>query len=115
MPPKVETKLYVGLSEMQRAWYTKILSREIPVLNGSFYVDLLFAQLCVLLVTTHTAKVVQKSQLLNILMQLRKVCNHPYLFTGAEPMVNGEYVEASFALLLHQRFGQQLDKRCLLC
>ena len=26
-----------------------------------------------------------RSRLLNILMQLRKVCNHPYLFTGAEP------------------------------
>lgn len=26
-----------------------------------------------------------KKQLLNILMQLRKVCNHPYLFQGAEP------------------------------
>ena len=24
-------------------------------------------------------------RLLNILMQLRKVCNHPYLFDGAEP------------------------------
>ena len=22
---------------------------------------------------------------MNVLMQLRKVCNHPYLFTGAEP------------------------------
>lgn len=27
----------------------------------------------------------QKVRLLNILMQLRKVCNHPYLFDGAEP------------------------------
>ena len=26
-----------------------------------------------------------KMQLLNILMQLRKCCNHPYLFDGAEP------------------------------
>ena len=26
-----------------------------------------------------------KVRLLNILMQLRKVCNHPYLFDGAEP------------------------------
>jgi len=24
-------------------------------------------------------------RILNILMQLRKVCNHPYLFNGAEP------------------------------
>ena len=26
-----------------------------------------------------------KLRLLNILMQLRKCCNHPYLFDGAEP------------------------------
>ena len=26
-----------------------------------------------------------KTRLLNILMQLRKCCNHPYLFDGAEP------------------------------
>ena len=26
-----------------------------------------------------------KIRLLNILMQLRKCCNHPYLFDGAEP------------------------------
>ena len=28
---------------------------------------------------------VEKMRLLNILMQLRKCCNHPYLFDGAEP------------------------------
>ena len=26
-----------------------------------------------------------KMRLLNVLMQLRKCCNHPYLFDGAEP------------------------------
>ena len=26
-----------------------------------------------------------KTRLLNIMMQLRKCCNHPYLFDGAEP------------------------------
>ena len=29
-----------------------------------------------------------KMRLLNILMQLRKCCNHPYLFDGAEPGIN---------------------------
>lgn len=55
---------YVGLSEMQRKWYTKVLSKEIDVLNG--------------------AGKMEKSRLLNIVMQLRKCCNHPYLFDGAE-------------------------------
>ncbi len=26
-----------------------------------------------------------RSKLLNVVMQLRKCCNHPYLFQGAEP------------------------------
>jgi SNF2 family DNA or RNA helicase len=33
-------------------------------------------------------------RLLNICMQLRKACNHPYLFDGAEPTpyTNGEHL-----------------------
>ncbi|XP_070553116.1 SWI/SNF-related matrix-associated actin-dependent regulator of chromatin subfamily A member 5-like isoform X2 [Ptychodera flava] len=63
--PKKETKIYVGLSKMQREWYTKILMKDIDVVNGAGKTD--------------------KMRLLNILMQLRKCCNHPYLFDGAEP------------------------------
>ena len=36
-----------------------------------------------------------KMRLLNILMQLRKCCNHPYLFDGAEPgndKINMQYI-----------------------
>ncbi|XP_060230470.1 probable global transcription activator SNF2L1 isoform X2 [Meriones unguiculatus] len=65
LPPKKETKIYLGLSKMQREWYTKILMKDIDVLNSAGKVD--------------------KMRLLNILMQLRKCCNHPYLFDGAEP------------------------------
>ncbi|XP_069922560.1 probable global transcription activator SNF2L1 isoform X5 [Oryctolagus cuniculus] len=65
LPPKKEIKIYLGLSKMQREWYTKILMKDIDVLNSSGKMD--------------------KMRLLNILMQLRKCCNHPYLFDGAEP------------------------------
>ncbi|XP_073498389.1 SWI/SNF-related matrix-associated actin-dependent regulator of chromatin subfamily A member 5 [Phyllobates terribilis] len=65
LPPKKEVKIYVGLSKMQREWYTKILMKDIDILNSSGKTD--------------------KMRLLNILMQLRKCCNHPYLFDGAEP------------------------------
>ncbi|XP_054978692.1 probable global transcription activator SNF2L1 isoform X7 [Sorex araneus] len=65
LPPKKEIKIYLGLSKMQREWYTKVLMRDIDVLNSSGKMD--------------------KMRLLNILMQLRKCCNHPYLFDGAEP------------------------------
>lgn len=65
LKPKMETKIYVGLSRMQREWYTKILMKDIDVVNNAGKSD--------------------KLRLLNILMQLRKCANHPYLFDGAEP------------------------------
>ncbi|KAL3265822.1 hypothetical protein HHI36_010018 [Cryptolaemus montrouzieri] len=65
LKPKKEVKVYVGLSKMQREWYTKVLMKDIDVVNG--------------------AGKVEKMRLQNILMQLRKCTNHPYLFDGAEP------------------------------
>lgn len=65
LKPKKEVKVYVGLSKMQREWYTKVLMKDIDVVNG--------------------AGKIEKMRLQNILMQLRKCCNHPYLFDGAEP------------------------------
>ncbi|XP_068081641.1 chromatin-remodeling complex ATPase chain Iswi isoform X1 [Anabrus simplex] len=65
LKPKKEMKVYVGLSKMQREWYTKVLMKDIDVVNG--------------------AGKIEKMRLQNILMQLRKCTNHPYLFDGAEP------------------------------
>lgn len=65
LKPKKELKVYVGLSKMQREWYTKVLLKDIDIVNG--------------------AGKVEKMRLQNILMQLRKCSNHPYLFDGAEP------------------------------
>ncbi|OQV11664.1 SWI/SNF-related matrix-associated actin-dependent regulator of chromatin subfamily A member 5 [Hypsibius exemplaris] len=62
--PKRETKIFVGLSAVQRELYTKLLMKDLNLLNSSSG---------------------EKVQLLNILMQLRKCCNHPYLFDGIEP------------------------------
>lgn len=33
LKPKIETMLYVGLSKMQREWYTKLLTRDIDAIN----------------------------------------------------------------------------------
>ena len=65
--PKKEVNLYVGMSEMQVRWYQKILEKDIDAVNGA------------------GGKRESKTRLLNIVMQLRKCCNHPYLFEGAEP------------------------------
>ena len=63
LPPKKETILKIGMSEMQQTWYKKLLQKDIATLSGG----------------------ADRSKLLNIVMQLRKCCNHPYLFQGAEP------------------------------
>ena len=55
--------LFSPLNNVSR--YTKILMKDIDVVNGAGKSD--------------------KMRLLNILMQLRKCTNHPYLFDGAEP------------------------------
>jgi len=71
LPPKREIKLLIGLSEMQRRWYSNILEKNIDVLN---------------------AMGLNRTKMLNMLMQLRKCANHPYLFEGAEtpPFTNDE-------------------------
>ena len=64
LPPKKETKLYIGLTPMQQEWYVKVLQKDAHELNKLGGPE--------------------RVRLLNVLMQLRKVCNHPYLFDGAE-------------------------------
>jgi superfamily II DNA/RNA helicase len=68
LPPKKETKLYIGLSKMQKQWYERILMKDIDAVNN---------------IAPNIKE--SKMRLLNIVMQLRKCCNHPYLFDGAEP------------------------------
>ncbi|KAH9942954.1 P-loop containing nucleoside triphosphate hydrolase protein [Amylocystis lapponica] len=65
--PKKEINIYVGLSEMQRKWYRSVLEKDIDAVNGL------------------TGKKEGKTRLMNMVMQLRKVTCHPYLFDGAEP------------------------------
>lgn len=61
---KKYVNIYCPLSDMQRDWYKSILKKDL----SGVYLD----------------KGI-KTTLLNIVMQLKKCCNHPYLFEGAEP------------------------------
>ena len=70
LPPKKETRLFVGLSQMQKEWYKKILRKDLAVIGSS---------------EDGSKSKGNRVRLLNIVMQLRKCCNHPYLFQGAEP------------------------------
>ena len=65
--PKIETNVYIGMTDMQVEWYKRLLEKDIDAVNGV------------------VGKREGKTRLLNIVMQLRKCCNHPYLFDGAEP------------------------------
>lgn len=93
LPPKKETILKIGMSEMQRKWYAALLQKDIEALNGG----------------------ADRSRLLNVVMQLRKCCNHPYLFQGAEPgppYITGEHlVESSGKLVLLDKLLVRLQER----
>jgi SWI/SNF-related matrix-associated actin-dependent regulator of chromatin subfamily A member 5 len=65
LPPKTETLVMVGMSKVQKQLYKKLLLRDIDSITGNT-----------------SGK--NKTAILNIVMQLRKCCGHPYLFEGVE-------------------------------
>ena len=56
-----------------------------------------------------------RARLLNVVMQLRKCCNHPYLFEGAEPgppFITGEHlVDNSGKMVLLDKLLPRLKER----
>ncbi len=62
--PKVEYKLFTGLTKLQKELYIKILKKEFTFFLGNSYR------------TLHTDK---------ILTALRQLCQHPYVLDGVEP------------------------------
>lgn len=56
-----------GLSSKQKEVYRNVLLRDIDMVNG-----------------TGGGGSAGRTVILNIVMQLRKCCNHPYLFAGVE-------------------------------
>jgi hypothetical protein len=79
----------MGLSKLQKGLYKQILTKNVDSLN-KFSKD--------------------KIQLLNVLMQLRKVCNHPYLFPKVEegpPFITGDHlIENSMKLYVLDKLIQ---------
>ena len=66
--PKTETILFTGMSAVQKNLYKSILMRDIDTINGA----------------SKSKSEASRTAVLNIVMQLRKCCNHPYLFPGVE-------------------------------
>ncbi|KAG5971550.1 hypothetical protein E4U58_007453 [Claviceps cyperi] len=69
LPPKTEKIIRVELSDVQLDYYKNILTRN-------------YSALC-------DATGGHKNSLLNIMMELKKISNHPYMFPGAEERVLG--------------------------
>ncbi|KAL4443678.1 hypothetical protein ABPG75_011415 [Micractinium tetrahymenae] len=93
LPPKKETILKIGMSEMQRKYYAALLQKDMDAVTGG----------------------ADRSRLLNIVMQLRKCCNHPYLFQGAEPgppYITGDHlVENAGKMVLLDKLLPKLQSR----
>ncbi|KAL3380287.1 hypothetical protein AABB24_000759 [Solanum stoloniferum] len=93
LPPKKETILKVGMSQMQKNYYRALLQKDFEVVNSGG----------------------ERKRLLNIAMQLRKCCNHPYLFQGAEPgppYTTGEHlIENAGKMVLLDKLLPKLKER----
>lgn len=70
IPPKLETKVYCPLSKTQAFWYRSLLMKNLGSLASAEDQAHHSA-------TRHTL-------LRSLFMQLRKCCNHPFVFEGAE-------------------------------
>ena len=79
LPPKTETLVMVGMSTMQKQLYKRLLLRDIEAITGK---------------NTNSGK----TAVLNIVMQLRKCCNHPYLFEGVEDRTLDPLVSTKFSV-----------------
>jgi SNF2 family DNA or RNA helicase len=62
IPDKREIVLSTGMSELQKRYYKAVLTKNAAALGAG-----------------------NPRSLVNIISSLRKACNHPYLFQGAEP------------------------------
>ncbi|GAM87744.1 hypothetical protein ANO11243_057710 [Dothideomycetidae sp. 11243] len=69
LPPKTEKIIRVELSDVQLEYYKNILTRNYAALNAG--------------------SKGQKQSLLNIMMELKKASNHPYMFPSAEERIIG--------------------------
>ncbi|XP_041444883.1 chromodomain-helicase-DNA-binding protein 3-like isoform X2 [Xenopus laevis] len=100
MPAKTELIVRVELSPMQKKYYKFILTRNFDALNSRGGGN--------------------QVSLLNIMMDLKKCCNHPYLFPAASlesPILpsgayeGGSLVKASGKLLLLQKMLRKLNEQ----
>lgn len=95
LPPKTETLVMVGMSKMQKQLYKKLLLRDIESITGGGNQN--------------------RTAVLNIVMQLRKCCGHPYLFEGVEdrslPPLGEHLVENCGKLFMVDKLLKRLKEK----
>ncbi|KAM7388633.1 hypothetical protein PAMP_024797 [Pampus punctatissimus] len=92
LPKKTELVVYHGMSALQKKYYKAILMKDLEAFGNEQS---------------------NKTRLLNIMIQLRKCVDHPYLFDGVEPepFEMGEHlIEASGKLCLLDNMMTHLHK-----
>jgi SWI/SNF-related matrix-associated actin-dependent regulator of chromatin subfamily A member 5 len=113
---KIANNRNTALTEAQRFWYYRMLLRtdtmtlnEIFKNHGSEYKGRDEAQLHVAQALAQSqasiregAKVETYQKLMNLLMQLRRICDHPYILNGClpEPYAIGEHIVATSSKLI---------------
>lgn len=94
LPPKKELILRIELSSMQKEYYKAILTRNYQIL---------------------TRKGGAQISLINVVMELRKLCCHPFMLEGVEPDDTGEFnkqlLESSGKLQLLDKMMVKLKER----
>ncbi|XP_060689684.1 chromodomain-helicase-DNA-binding protein 1-like isoform X1 [Hemiscyllium ocellatum] len=93
LPKRMDIVLYHGMSVLQKKYYKAILMKDLDAFDNEMG---------------------KKTRLMNILIQLRKCVDHPYLFDGVEPepfQIGDHLVEASGKLHLLDKLLAFLHSR----
>lgn len=94
LPPMEEVLLFVPLSPLQKLWYERLIKKtDTAILHELFDTNSsqeqsTTANLAPESTSTGNSSVKKRTtwqSLMNLVIQLRKVCNHPYQFDDAEP------------------------------
>ncbi|KAF2238921.1 hypothetical protein EV356DRAFT_504259 [Viridothelium virens] len=129
LPPKTEVQLFVPLTPKQKQWYTRILTgmktdlledvfndrtKETVVFSDEDQIGETTSDYASMAQET-TSRTQSHNPLLNLILQLRKCCNHPYLFPDAapHPYQPGEHViQASGKLIVLAKLIEELVVKC---
>jgi hypothetical protein len=92
---------------MQRKWYRSVLEKDIDAVNGKHTTSRI--DLSPIITIGLTGKKEGKTRLMNMVMQLRKVACHPYLFEGAVRC--NSRIFPALALMVHPGTGTSIHHR----